>query len=347
MKRIKKYVTMALAGIMLFALTGCNMIERTEESKGKTVLAKVGDTKITRSDVDERLTAYLDQYREQYGDDFESNSSLTEALKTLRTRQLEALVDEEVLMQSKEEFGVNPTDEEVQTQVDERINYYKEMLGSDEQYVSFIESYGYTEESFIEYLKKQVVLGMVVDAMVADVEVTDEEIETYYNENIDNYKTKAGAHVTHLLFQPEKDDNGNVVEGGDEAALALAENARQLALSGKSLKEISESSEFADKSKYEDLDYVTFENSGMVQEFEDAFKVLPVNQVSEIVKTSYGYHIIVNTEVKSEDEVQPLDETLKETIKSTLLTKKQEEQYETKLEDAKKNLKVKTYENKL
>jgi len=347
LKRIKKYVTMALAGIMVFTLAGCSMIERTEESKGKTVLAKVGDTKITRSDVDERLKVYLEQYKQQYGDDFESNSSLKDALKNLRSQQLDAMIDEEVLNQSREDFGVNPTDEEIQAKVDERVNYFKEMAGSDEQYVSFLQSYGYTEESFVENLKKQALLGMVVDAMVADVEVTDEEIEQYYNDNIDKYTKKPGAHVTHLLFQPEKDANGNVVEGGDEVALALAEKARQEALAGKSLKDISESSEFSAKSKYEDLDYVTFENSGMVQEFEDAFKVLPANQVSEIVKTSYGYHIIVNTEVKSEEQVQPLDESLKETIKSTLLTQNQEKAYETKLEEAKEKIKVKKYENRL
>lgn len=347
MKKIKKYVSMVLAGTMIFALAGCSMIERTEESKGKTVLAKVGNTKITRADVDERLNVYLDQYKQQYGDNFESNESLKESLKSLRTQQLDAMIDEEVLNQSREDFGVNPTDEEIQEKVDERVNYFKEIAGSDEQYVSFLKSYGYTEESFVENLKKQALLGMVVDAMVAGVEVTDEDVETYYNENIDNYTKKPGAHVTHLLFQPEKDDNGNVVQGGEEVALALAEQARQEALAGKSLKEISESSEFSGKSKYEDLNYVTFEDSGMVQEFEDAFKVLPVNQVSEIVKTNYGYHIIVNTEVKNEEQVEPLDENLKETIRANLLTKKQEEAYEKKLEEAKEKIKVKKYENRL
>ena len=347
MKKIKTIVTMALAGIMAISFTGCNMIERTEESIQKTVLAKVGDKKIRKSDVDDALKTYLDYYKEQYGDDFESNESLKSTLKTLRTQQLQGLVDQEVLLQSKDEFGVNPTDEEIQTEVDERVDYYKEALGSDESYESFIESYGYDDDRFREYLKDQVVLGMIVDAMIEDVEVTDEDIESYYNENIDEYTTKAGADVTHILVSVETDSDGNEVEGADDAAKAKAEEIRQKALSGQSLKDIANSDEFKDSCKYEDLGRVSFEDSGMVQEFEDAFKVLPAGQVSDVVKTSYGYHVIVNTAVYPEDEVKPLDDELKEELKNTVLYNKQEEAYETKLEELKDKLKVKTYEDRI
>lgn len=347
MKKIKKLVSIALAGISVFLFSGCNMIERTDESIQKTVLAKVGDKKIRRSDVDKALKTYLDYYKQQYGDDFEENENLKEMLKSLRTQQLEGLVDQEVLLQSKSEFGVNPTDDEIQEEVNKRIDYYKEALGSDDQYKSFIESYGYDEESFQEYLKEQVVLGMVVDAMVSDVEVTDEDVESYYNENIDEYTTKAGADVTHILFTVEKDSDGNEVEGADETAKAKAEAARQEALSGKSLKDISEEDQFKDSCIYEDLGRVNFENSGMVQEFEDAFKELPAGQVSDIVKTSYGYHIIVNTAVYAEDEVKALDDQLKDQIKNEVLYKKQEETYNTKLQELKDKLKVKIYENRI
>lgn len=347
MKKIKKLVTIAVLATMAASFTGCNMIERTEESKEKTVLAKVGKTKITRGDVDEALKTYLDYYKEQYGDDFESNESLKSTLQSLRTQQLEGLVDQEVLMQSKDQFGVNPTDEEIQTEVDSRIDYYKQATGSEEAYESFISSYGYNDDSFQEYLKEQVVLGMVVDAMIADVEVTDEDIESYYNENISNYTTKAGADVTHILVQPETDSSGNEVEGADEAAKAKAEEIRQKALAGESLKDIANSDEFKDSCKYEDLGRVSFENSGMVKEFEDAFKVLPAGQVSDVVKTSFGYHVIVNTAVYPEDQVQPLDDSLKEEIKNKVLYNKQESAYETKLQELKENLKVKVYENRI
>ena len=183
--------------------------------------------------------------------------------------------------------------------------------------------------------------------MFSDLEVTDDEIETYYNDNKDQYISKPGADVTHLLFQPEKDEQGNVVAGGEEAAKALADKAREKAVAGTSLKDLSTSDEFKDKCKYEELGRVAFENSGMVQEFEDAFKVLPANQVSEVVKTSFGYHIIYNTAVYQTEEQQPLDDKLKEDIKATLLNQKQQEEYDSKIEELKEKVKAKVYEDRL
>ena len=346
-KRVKKYVTMALAGVMTLSIVGCDLVERTEESKGKTVLAKIGKKKITKDDLDKEIQTYLDQYKEQYGDDFETNESLKDTLKTMRQQKLDQLVTNEVLMQNKDKLGVNPTDEELQSELDERISYYKDSCGSDDEYKEFLKSYGYDEDSFAEMMKEGIILEKIYEAMFDDLEVSDEEIETYYNDNKDQYVSKPGADVTHLLFQPEKDEQGNVVAGGEEAAKALADKAREKAVAGTSLKDLSTSDEFKDKCKYEDLGRVAFENSGMVQEFEDAFKVLPANQVSEVVKTSFGYHIIYNTAVYQTEEQQPLDDKLKEDIKATLLNQKQQEEYDSKIEELKEKVKAKVYEDRL
>lgn len=347
MKKIGNLVAMILTGVMILLFVGCNIVERTEESKQKVVLAKVGKTKITKADVDKAIKTYLDYYKEQCGDDFESDETLRSALKSLRTQQLQGLVDKEVLLQSKDKVGVNPTDEEVQTEVDKRIDYYKESLGTEESYESFIESYGYNDESFKQYLKQQVVLGMIVDSIISDVEVTDENIEEYYNENIDKYTTKAGADVTHILVRIEKDDDGNVVENGEEVAKAKAELIRKKALSGESLSHIANSDEFKNVCTYEELGRVNFEDSGMDQEFEDAFKKLSVGEVSEVVETNYGYHVIVNTAVYPQNIVKSLDDALKQEIKGIVLYNKQEDIYKEKLEQFKKNLNVKIYENRL
>ncbi|MBE6048727.1 MAG: hypothetical protein E7213_10065 [Clostridium sp.] len=347
MKKIGNLVAMILTGVMILLFVGCNIVERTEESKQKVVLAKVGKTKITKADVDKAIKTYLDYYKEQCGDDFESDETLRSALKSLRTQQLQGLVDKEVLLQSKDKVGVNPTDEEVQTEVDKRIDYYKESLGTEESYESFIESYGYNDESFKEYLKQQVVLGMIVDSIISDVEVTDENIEEYYNENIDKYTTKAGADVTHILVRIEKDDDGNVVENGEEVAKEKAELIRKKALSGESLSHIANSDEFKNVCTYEELGRVNFEDSGMDQEFEDAFKKLSVGEVSEVVETNYGYHVIVNTAVYPQNIVKSLDDALKQEIKGIVLYNKQEDIYKEKLEQFKKNLNVKIYENRL
>ena len=297
MKKIKKLMTLAVAATMAASFAGCNMVERTNESKGKTVLAKVGDTKITRDDVDKELKSMIDQLKQQYGDDYESNESVKTNLKKSREQRLDYLITKAVMMQSKSKYDVNISDDEVEKQVDDQINQYKEQFG--DEYETQLEQAGYDDESLREMLKEGIILDQVYAAMTSDIEVTDEDIENYYNENQDTYTYDAGADVLHLLFQPEKDSEGNILAGAEDAAKAKAEAARQEVLSGKSLKEVSEEEQFKG-SLYQDLGRLTFENSGMVEEFANGFKSLPANQVSEPVKTSYGYHLIVNTTVYPE-----------------------------------------------
>jgi len=343
LKRIKKLMTLAVAIAVTASFAGCNMIGRTEESKGKTVLAKVGKTKITRDDVDKLLKSTLEQYKEQYGDDYESKDSIKDTLKKYRQNALQNLVTEEVLMQSRNKYDIG-SDDEFDDQVEEQFNQVKDQSG--DEFESQLEQYGYTEESFKEYIKKSLITNKVYEAMMSDIEVTDEEIENYYNENQDTYTYDAGADVVHLLFQPEKDDQGNEAAGADEAAKAKAEAARQEVLSGKSLKEVSEEEQFKD-GLYQDLGRLTFENNQMVQEFTDGFKNLPANQVSNLVKTSFGYHLIVNTAVYPERCVEPLNDSLKENISNTLKSQKRQQVFEDKLQELKDELKVKTYEDKL
>lgn len=344
---------MAVTGLMILSFSGCNLIERTPESIQNTVYAKVGSAKITKGDVDKALKQYLDQYKTQYGDDFENNSTIKDKLKELRQQQLDGLVSNEVIYQSAKDLGVTPTDEEIQTQVDDRLKYYKEALQTDEAYKTWLEGNGYDETSIVEFLKKQVVISMSVDKMLEGVEITDADVQSDYDSKKDTtYTKKAGADVTHLLFAPEKDASGNAVEGADAAALARAQEARAKVLAGEKISDLAASDAYKAYSKYEDLGRVSFEGvsdsgSSMVQEFTDGFKSLPVGQISEPVKTSFGYHLILVSKIYSESTVTPLDDTLKETIKAELLQTKQEGVYTAKIEELKTNIKVKLYEDRL
>ena len=353
MKRIKTYVAMAVTGLMILSFAGCNIIEKTPEAIQNTVYAKVGSTTITKGEVDKALKQYLDQYKTQYGDDFENNADVKDKLKELRQQQVDGLVSNEVIYQSAKDLGVTPTDEEIQTQVDDRLKYYKDALQTDEAYKAWLEGNGYDETSIVAFLKKQVVISMAVDKMLEGVDITDAEVQSDYDSKKDTtYTVAAGADVTHLLFAPEVGADGAAVEGADAAALARAQEARTKVVAGASISDLATSDAYKAYSKYEDLGRVSFEGvsssgSSMVQEFTDGFKSLPAGQISEPVKTSFGYHLILVSKIYPDSVVTPLDDTLKETIKGELLQAKQEEAYKAKLEDLKKNIKVKSYEDRI
>lgn len=341
MKNIKKYIAVALAGVMSLSLAGCNILQKTPESIQKTVLATVNDEKITRGDLDLLMKADIEQYKQQYGEDYENNDTFKDTLKTNRTDALTYLVEEKVLLQKAKDLDVVPSDEEIDTYITEQESKYKSYTGTDEAYTTYLASIGYTPDSFKDVLKTQCIVTAVINEIVKDVTATDEEIQTYYDANQDTLKVEAGAYVTHLLIPQTA-----TVTASEDKALALAKKAKELTASGKTFEQIAAMDEFkAASAKYEDLGHKTFENSGLVTEFETAFKALPAGQISDPVKTSYGWHLILNSKVNTAAEVPALKD-IKAQVEAAVLNPKKQELYKEKMEEFKTDMKVKTYPEK-
>ena len=208
MGKIKKLIAAAMISVMSLSVVSCNMIEQTAESKAKTVLAKVGSTKITLGDVDSELKADIDSLKETYGEDYESaiSESLLEQLQRVRASVLEQLVNEEIMVQKAEELKLMPSDEELEEKVTAKTEELKEVYGGEESFQSALDYYGYTDETFKDFMKTQVISEIVYDYMVKDVTVSDEEVQEYYDTNIEEYTISPSATAEHILFVSENED---------------------------------------------------------------------------------------------------------------------------------------------
>ena len=337
MRKIKNIVIAAAITTMAFSITGCKMIEKTPEAIQKTVLAKVGGDKITMADVNSELQADIDYLTETYGEDYENNidDSLKEQLKKARKQVLEQLVNDEVLITKGTELGYIPSDEELSTAIEEEKAKFTEAYGGEEGLKEALEYYGMSDEKFDSFIENLVKTDKVKEAMIKDVTVSDEEIEQYYNDNIDKYTVKAGANAKHILFETEEEaqDAKNKIDSGETTFEDLY--SQYEANKSKGTKPLSE-----------DLGYVENEQEGYDTDFLAGFKTLKEGEVSAPVKSSFGYHIIKVEGVQTEDKVTPLDD-VKDSIKSTLLSEKQNEVYNSTLEEWKKDLNVKLYEDRL
>ena len=337
MRKIKNIVIAAAITTMAFSITGCKMIEKTPEAIQKTVLAKVGGDKITMADVNSELQADIDYLTETYGEDYENNidDSLKEQLKKARKQVLEQLVNDEVLITKGTELGYIPSDEELSTAIEEEKAKFTEAYGGEEGLKEALEYYGMSDEKFDSFIENLVKTDKVKEAMIKDVTVSDEEIEQYYNDNIDKYTVKAGANAKHILFETEEEaqDSKNKIDSGETTFEDLYSQYEANKSSGT-------------KPLSEDLGYVENEQEGYDTDFLAGFKTLKEGEVSAPVKSSFGYHIIKVEGVQTEDKVTPLDD-VKDSIKSTLLSEKQEEVYNSTLEEWKKDLNVKLYEDRL
>lgn len=199
---------------------------------------------------------------------------------------LQMLIIEDVLASKYE-----ATDKEV----NEQFNEMKEQYG--ETFEQFLASQGHTEDSLKSTIKMSI---LQEKALLEDIEVTDEEIQTY----IDNSKKEVNAR--HILVEDEAtaaEVKDKLNQGGDFAALA---------------KEYSTDTGSAENGGSVDWFGV---DAQMVPEFIDTSFALEKNEISEPVKSQYGYHIIQVTDIR--DVESELDfEKDKEDLRKQLAYKK-------------------------
>src|SRR5947207_10311839 len=123
-----------------------------------------------------------------------------------------------------------------------------------------------------------------IDAMRARVTVPPADIEREYNNNVEQYSTPEQVRASHILLK---------TEGKDDAAVkAKAEELLKQARSGADFAELAKkySEDESNAKNGGDLDY--FGRGRMVPEFDQAVFAMQPGQLSDLVKTQYGYHVI-------------------------------------------------------
>ena len=118
------------------------------------------------------------------------------------------------------------------------------------------------------------------------------EVEKYYRDNEPQYTTAEQVRASHILLKTEGKDEA-AVKAKAEALLKQVKGGADFAALAK-----KESEDDQSKAQGGDLDY--FGRGRMVKEFEEVAFSLPVGQVSEVVKSSFGFHIIKVTDKKPE-----------------------------------------------
>ncbi len=140
------------------------------------------------------------------------------------------------------------------------------------------------------------------------ISIDEPEITSYYDNNIDAFSDKEERHARHILFKANENDT----EATHAEKRAKAEEILALAKEGADFSELAKQhSEGPSKSSGGDLGY--FPRGRMIKPFEDAVFTLEKGEISDIVKTSYGYHIIKVEDIK-EAQTKPLKEVRDEIV---------------------------------
>lgn len=224
---------------------------------------------------------------------------------------LNSLIEQKVISKEAAKQNIKVTDKEINAELENLKSQY----GGEDALNQALASSGVK----LSELKKDLKTNIEAKKMVeSTINIKDSEIKSYFNENKDSLATEAQVKASHILVADEKtakEVKAKLDKGEDFAKLA---------------KEYS--TDTASKSDGGNLGY--FKKGDMVEAFSNKAFSMKVNEVSDPVKTEYGYHII---KVTGKKEAQKATyENSKAKIKQTLLDQKYQTEYPTWLQKLKK-----------
>ena len=181
---------------------------------------------------------------------------------------------------------------------------------------------GVEYEQRLSYLKKSLIIELYMKKKFeTEVQISDAELKNFYDQNIEKFKTGEQIRASHILVKSEEEANdilAKIKAGGNFEELAKENSADSSASNGG------------------DLGW--FGRNSMVPAFEKAAFALKDGQISNVVKTDFGYHIIKLTG-KRPAGARSFDE-VKDQIKGAIMPSKQQEVFQKLKDDLKKNAKI-------
>ena len=229
---------------------------------------------------------------------------------------VETLINNKVIELEGEKEGIKISNKEINAELDNFIKSY----GGEETFNSALEASGISLADF----KKDIENYLIVEKILGkDIKITEEDMKEYFEENKESFNEEEQVQASHILVKDEKTAN-EVIE-----KLNAGEDFAELA------KEYSTDEGSAKAGG--DLGY--FAHGDMVEEFSDAAFKLKEGEISEPVKSEYGYHIIKVTGKKEAKEAKYEDH--KEEIKTILFDEEINAKYQDWLDETKEKYKIK------
>lgn len=248
---MKKNLLAAVGLCCITLLAACNDNEAADD---QTAVAVVNGTEITESE-------FVNTLKQRYGD-----------------ATLEEMIRRDILLKAGEDIEL--TDEEIQEELDK----FRTNLGvqDDEELLNVLRSqFNIEADSLDTFTEEYIIPPLILQHLAsADVEVTEEAKQAYYEENSDQFSEQVEA--SHILVEDEETAQevlDKLEAGEDFAALAQEYSIDGSAANGG------------------ELGY--FGKGRMVAPFEEVAFSLEVGEISEPVESDYGFHIIKVTGQKA------------------------------------------------
>jgi peptidyl-prolyl cis-trans isomerase C len=267
---------------------------KTAAELNKPVVTVDGQV-VTEGDVDDLVTMAVRQY---YGSKMASAPPqlIEQARKMIRPQAVQKLVVDRLLDEQVKAAHIEITEQELMAE-SETAGAQQQPPLTVEQIQASIEATGNSFEDWKAQRRKDMAYLKVLDAQWASkADVSDEEAKQYYDAHVKEYEQPEQIRASHILISTQSADTSADPNKVKAAAQEKAAKILEQAKAGGDFAALAKENSQDPGSAAQGGDLGFFPRGKMVKPFEDAAFALQKGQVSDLVETPFGYHIIKVTD---------------------------------------------------
>ncbi|MSR64711.1 MAG: peptidylprolyl isomerase [Verrucomicrobiae bacterium] len=326
MKRLFAAVTAtALTTLPLVADTNAPAKSEPEAQAPATVLARVNGKDITRAQLDEAVQETMSSMQMR-GQQIPAGH-----LREVEPQILNQLIGQQLAIEKSKTIKM----ENIDAKVKEQLEAFRKNFPDDKAFAEQLKQMNLTEDK----LKQKLTEGVQVEALLeqevrSKIQISENEVKEFYDGHTQYFAQPDQVRASHILVLLPTDADDQVKAEKKvviDAALARVSKGEDFA---KVASEVSEDP--GSKTKGGDLGF--FGREQMVKPFADTAFAMKTNEVSEVVTTQFGYHIIKKTDTKPASTL-PLEQE-KAKIEKFLKQQKAQTNMVAYIESLKKDAKV-------
>ena len=314
MKIFKIGIVISVFSIIMAVSSHAEMVDR--------IVAIINHEIITLSELNNSLETYMKRVGQ--------SSEVTDredVKKRLRTLILDSLIDQKLIIQEAQKLGIAATDDDVDQAIKDMLSKKKITMKTMAENIA---SQGGTIEDYREEIKQHLTKRNLIGREIRkNVTITQEEIGNYYRKHRNDYEGKEAVRIRQILIIVPKDCDVETKEkkrSSAEETLKRLRNGEPFSLLA------AEVSQGPAAQTGGDLGYI--EKGLILPEVDTVAFSLKKGEISGIIETSVGYHIIQVVDKRGAGIKPP--ESVREEIIEKLGRQKVEEKFQEWLEEQRK-----------
>ncbi|MFQ6102739.1 MAG: peptidylprolyl isomerase [Candidatus Glassbacteria bacterium] len=307
--RVSLLASLLILPVAAIQITGCSS---KSQDAGIEAAAIVNGAVIPMEDLQTTLDGLIERYK-AFGMQFDSTK-----VDSLRNQILETMISTELLYQESQKVGFEVSEDELSRE----LANIKSQYPSEEIFNEALAKQGLSEEKLRHQVSRSVAITNYIEENITNkTKVTPEEKAAYFEEHREEFKHDEQVGAKHILIQVDKDEPPDSIESKKnriDDLLARINNGEDFSTLA------TEYSDCPSSVKGGDLGY--FSRGKMVKPFEEAAFALKVGEVSGVVRTNYGYHIIKVYDRKGAgySSFEEVEESIEQTLKRGQTSEKME-----------------------